>query len=347
MNPLLPTPEVLPVPWGYFQALLMLTFPLHLLAMNAMLGAAGISLLARWRGEAAQVRLAHELARLLPLLIAFTVNLGVAPLLFLQVLYGHLFYTSSVLMAVYWLSVPLILLLAYYAAYLYDFQFASLGRWGLVPIALVLASFLGIAFLFTRNMTLMLEPGRWAGYFQHRGGTLLSLDSPMLWPRYLHNVVGGMAVGGLFVAVYGQLKGRGEPELGQLAVALGLRVFTTLTMIQVLLGFWYLMSLPLPVMTLFMGGSRLATGLLAAGVLLTLLALHAASRGQVAFCAGLAVVLVYVMAFMRDTVRAGLLAPVFTPASLKVAPQVAPMLWFGATLVGGILVIVWMVRKIP
>ena len=347
MNPLLPTPDVLPVPWGYFQALLMLTFPLHLLAMNAMLGAAGLSLLARWRGEATHVRLAHELAKLLPFLIAFTVNLGVAPLLFLQVLYGHLFYTSSVLMAVYWLSVPLILLVAYYAAYLYDFKFITLGRWGLLPGALVLAAFLGIAFLFTHHMTLMLEPGRWAGYFDHRGGTLLSLGNPMLWPRYLHNIVGGMAVGGLFVAVFGRLKAKGDPELGGLAVRLGLQVFSTLTMIQVLVGCWFLMSLPLPVMNLFMGGSRVATGLLGAGVLLSLLVLHAASRAQVSLCAGLAVVLVYDMAFMRDTVRAGFLAPVFTPATLKVVPQFAPMLVFAATLVAGILVIVWMLRKIP
>jgi hypothetical protein len=37
----------------------------------------------------------------------------VAPLLFLQLIYGDSLYTSSVLMAVYWFSMPLILIVAY------------------------------------------------------------------------------------------------------------------------------------------------------------------------------------------------------------------------------------------
>jgi hypothetical protein len=342
MNPLIPTPDVLPAAWGYFQFLLMLTFPLHLLAMNAMLGTALISLLARVRGGPAHIRLAHDLAKMLPLIVAFTINLGVAPLLFVQVLYGHFLYTSSVLMAVYWLGVPLVLIIAYYAVYLYDFKFEALGRWGIAPIALVLAVFLGIAFIFTNNMTLMLEPGRWTAYFSHRDGTVLNLGSPTLWPRYLHNVIGGMAVGGLFVAAFGKFKASREPQVGELAVRMGLKVFTTLTMAEVLIGFWFLMSLPLPVMTLFMGGSPLATGLLGAGVLLALLALAAGSRGNVVLGAGLTVPLVFVMAFMRDAVRAGTLKPVFTPATLKVVPQVSPMIMFALTLVGGIAVIAWM-----
>ena len=35
---LVPHPEAIPVPYGWFQALLLLTFVLHLLVMNTMLG---------------------------------------------------------------------------------------------------------------------------------------------------------------------------------------------------------------------------------------------------------------------------------------------------------------------
>ena len=345
MNPLIPTPDVLPAAWGWFQGLLMLTFPLHLLFMNAMLGAAGISLYARFRGDAAHTRLAHDLAKALPLLVAFTINFGVAPLLFLQVLYGHFLYTSSVLMAVTWMSVPLVLIVAYYAIYLYDFKFAALGRAGILPIALALGIFLYIAFIFTNNMTLMLEPEKWAAYFSQRGGTLLNTGSPTLWPRYLHNVIGGMAVGGLFVAAFGRWKGRKDPEAGALAVRLGLKLFTTLTMVEILVGFWFLLSLPVPVLRLFMGGSGLATALLGLGAGLALLVLSAGSKGNVPLCVGLTVPLVYVMAFMRDVVRSGYLRPVFTPASLKVAPQLSPLALFGVTLVGGLLVIAWMLKQ--
>ena len=116
MNPLIPTPDTLPVSWGYFQSLLMLMFPLHLLLMNAMVGCAALSLYALMKGGETDKRVAHELAKALPFLIAFAINFGVAALLFLQVIYGNFFYASSVLMAVFWLSVPLILLVAYYAA---------------------------------------------------------------------------------------------------------------------------------------------------------------------------------------------------------------------------------------
>ena len=46
MNPaaLIPTPDVLPVPWGWFQVLLLLTLFLHILLMNVMLGTAVIAL---------------------------------------------------------------------------------------------------------------------------------------------------------------------------------------------------------------------------------------------------------------------------------------------------------------
>ena len=37
MQPFIPNADTIPVAWGWFQFLLLLTFPLHLLAMNALL----------------------------------------------------------------------------------------------------------------------------------------------------------------------------------------------------------------------------------------------------------------------------------------------------------------------
>ena len=154
-----------------------------------------------------------------------------------------------------------------------------------------------------------------------------------------------MAVGGLFVAVFGKVRSGRDPLLGALAVRLGLQVFQTLTMAQVLVGFWFLMSLPGPVLSLFLGGSHVATGLLGAGVLLAMLVLAAGSRGSVTLCAGLTVALVVVMVFIRDAVRAALLSPAFTPASLKVAPQLSPLILFCLSLAGGIALVAWMLVK--
>ena len=67
----------------------------------------------------AQGKTGEESIGSIPTLIALTVNFGVPPLLFVQVLYGHLFYSSSVMLAVPWILVIPILILAYYAAYIF------------------------------------------------------------------------------------------------------------------------------------------------------------------------------------------------------------------------------------
>lgn len=69
-----------------------------------------------------------------------------------QVLYGHFIYTSSILMAVYWLSIILRLIIAYYAAYIYDFKFNQMGRSRTIFISISVILLLWIGFVFTNNI---------------------------------------------------------------------------------------------------------------------------------------------------------------------------------------------------
>ncbi|BCA79708.1 hypothetical protein [Desulfuromonas sp. AOP6] len=346
MSPLIPTPDTLPVAWGWFQFLLLLTLPFHLLAMNAMVGSAALALYARFRADEPSHRLAHELAKILPFLVAFTVNFGVAPLLFNQVLYGHFLYVSSILMAVFWLAVIPLLILAYYALYLYDFRFNSLGKAGTVFLAMSLLIFFVIAFIYTNNMTLMLLPTQWVAYFQNAAGTLLNLSDPTLIPRYLHFMIGALAVGGLFVALFGKLKENRDREMADAVVRLGMNAFTWLTMVQILLGLWFLMALPKKVMLIFMGGDTVATLIFLLGLILAILVLVTGLKKKVYLTTGLAVVLVFLMSFMRAYVRMGFHEPYFSVRSLVVVPQYSPMWVFFLSLVAGLLCIAWMVKKV-
>ncbi|MEW6720444.1 MAG: hypothetical protein AB1346_08345 [Thermodesulfobacteriota bacterium] len=345
MNPPIPAPDALPAAWGWFQGLLMLLFPLHLLLMNAMLGFACVSLYALLKGGETDRRLAHELAKALPAIVAFAVNFGVAALLFLQVIYGHLFYASSVLMGLFWLCVPSVLLVAYYAVYIYDFRFESLGKAGAFPAALALLLFLAIGFLFTNNTTLMLEPSRWGRYFGNPHGTLLNADTGATWARYVHFLTSALAVGGLAVALFGKWKIGKDPLLGERAVGIGMHVFAMLTAAQLFFGLWYLVALPKPVMRLFMGGSAPATVLLAVGTGLTFAVIATGFLRKVGWSAALTVPLVYVMAFVRDAVRRGYLEGQFSPETLPVSPEYSPLAMFAATLVAGLAVIAWMLKK--
>jgi len=345
MTTLVPMPDTMPVAREYFQILLMLVFPLHLMLMNAMLGSTAVALYAGWKRDAVLSRLAHELAKALPFLVAFTVNLGVAALLFVQVLYGNLFYVSSILMGVYWLAVIPLLLIAYFAVYRYDFRFLSLHGAAKALPAFALLIFICIAFIYTNNMTLMLNPLKWQAYFHNSAGTILNLGDAALVPRYLHFMVGGMAIGGLFVALFGRLKRNMEPEVRVAAENFGMGMFVYLTLLQAIAGFWFLMSLPQKVMLLFLGEDVAATALFLIGILCVLLVLVAGIKKKMYVCAGLVVPLVYIMVSLRAIVRDGYLKPHFSTESLHVIPQYSPMYCFFAVLAVGVFTIFWLVKK--
>ena len=341
----IPQADTIPVSWGWFHFLLLLTFPLHLLAMNAMIGGLAIGIVQHLQGGELRRELAHRIALALPLVIAFTVNFGVAPLLFLQVLYGQFMYTSSILIGLFWIMVVPVLMIAYYGAYLYDFRFKALGGVGPWLALVVLLLFLAIGFMFSSNMQLMALPEQFAVYFDHRGGTYLPTDELSLWPRYLHMMLGALAIGGLFVALLGKVGPGKNRQLAEHAGRLGLRTFLVLTLINTLAGIWYLLSLPRELMLLFMGGNWGATAAFVLALLLLAGALWAAVKGRFWSTFWHAIALVVVMTLMRSWLRSGYLQEFFTLDQLQVVPQYSPMLLFFLTLTGGIVTVAWMIKK--
>ena len=349
MNPanLIPTADVLTAHWGWFQFLLMLTFPLHLIAMNAMLGTALAAFIAHLLPGRPYRELSHELAKALPFLIAFTVNLGVAPLLFVNVIYGHLLYSSTVLMGLFWLAIIPVLIIAYYLAYIYDFSFNKLGSLASIAVLVVLVLLMTVGFLFSNNMTMMISPASWARWFATPGGTLLNLADPTLLVRYLHMMTGALAVGGLCVALYASTVLKSDHEVSEAGTRLGMELFTWLTLLQVGVGTWFLLTLPMEVMMRFMGRDTLSTGLFIAGLILALATLAAGFKRWIWPAVGLTLALVYVMSFIRDSVRTGYLAPYFDMTKVPVNVQWSPLIFFLVTLVFGIGVIIWMLSKLP
>lgn len=342
---LIPQADTIPVAWGWFQFLLLLTFPLHLLAMNAMVGSLVFGLAQHIRGGEVQTRLAHRIAVVLPLIIATTVNLGVAPLLFLQVLYGQFNYSSSVLMGTFWILIIPMLIIAYYGAYLYDFKFNGLGRAGILVGAFSCLLLFGIGALFSNNMLLMLLTERFEEYFSNMGGTLLVFDHPEYMPRYLHMMFGALAVGGLFIAMLGRFRAERDLQLAEHSLQYGMRVFLVSTAINIVIGVVFLMTLPKDKMMMFMGGDIGATVALLAGLLLTAGVLVAAAKKKLWLTAAHVVLLVYVMVFMRSWLRSGYLREVFTLDQLEVVPQYSPFIFFLVTLLLGVACLFWLWRK--
>jgi hypothetical protein len=164
----IPIPHVdplpLPGPVWLFTLLLLVVFTLHVAAMNSALGGGIWALWNYLRGRHSEHpfsrRLANELSAMLPSFLAFTVTLGVAALLFVQVLYGNFLYTSSILIGALWLMVIPLVMVAYYGFYYFSYT-AEKGK-GIAGcvLAISVCVLLCIAFIFVNNMTLMLSPER-------------------------------------------------------------------------------------------------------------------------------------------------------------------------------------------
>jgi len=313
--------------------------------------------------------MAGGLARLLPVSTAFAITTGVAPLLFIQVLYGQLFYSSSVLMAWLWLAVVPLLLVGYYGYYGLSFVLGGArpggpgaiaspaagtaevaGPAGPPARALLLAVgsglvFLVIAMIFTNNMTLMLRPDRFGAlYAASDAGLHTNLSDSWVWPRFLHVAVGSLAVTGIVIGLVGRLRTWGDPSFGPWITAFGARLFILATLVQLAVGAWFLFSLPHVVRDVVLtGGPELM--LLATGVGFALLALLVVGRSVVLAAAPLVVTIVD-MVIVRHQVRKLTLVPYFSVDSMTVNAQTGVFILFAVLLVAGLAVVAWMVWRL-
>ena len=75
-NQLIPTPDVLPAPWGLFNILLVLTFTIHILVANIMLGGGFAAFWYSLKNRNAELPESpdRQVSLKLPIAIAFTIN---------------------------------------------------------------------------------------------------------------------------------------------------------------------------------------------------------------------------------------------------------------------------------
>ena len=80
----------------------------------------------------------------MPVALSFAITLGVAPLLFVQVLFGHLLYSSSIVMAGWWFAIIPLLIVGYYAAYGVAFKFDGARRPVLAVVTIAVLLFVAL-----------------------------------------------------------------------------------------------------------------------------------------------------------------------------------------------------------
>lgn len=349
MNPIIPAPVPIPLPappW-LIQLLQVFTFVLHLVFMNLLVGGTIILAVSSYRGRSDSRH--HDLARraacALPPVVAFTITMGVAPLLFLQLLYGQFFYTSSVLMAWSWLSVVLLLVLAYYGIYWFNLQQEELGTRSFWVMLVVAALLLHIMKTFTQNLTLLERPQEFYSRFLAAPvGNYLGPHDLFVLARLSHFFFAALSIAGLGLALLSRTWQAESPDFAAWARRYGLQWFQAAMGIQFLSGLWFLFSQPEPIRLAFLGRDRLSTGLLAVAVALAVLALLAVRKSLAA--ATVAIVgTIALMAVIRHLVRIDHLRPYFDAHALPVQGQWAVFAIFAALLVAGLATVGWMLYQ--
>lgn len=337
---IIPTADTIPVHWLWFEVLLIFTFFIHMILMNFILGG---SLLTVW--DLLRGKLEKKASGSIPTLIALTVNFGVPPLLFVQVLYGHLFYSSSVMVAVPWILVIPILIIAYYGAYLFVKKYEKAPGWSKAGLVVTSVFLLYVAFMFVNNSTLAIRPDRWEFFAQRPGGWNLNLGEPTLWPRYLHFVLAALAIGALGRAIFYKFSPMDEGEKEN-QIRRNLKIFGWLTIVQLAIGTWFWLTMPETVWKTFMGGSLYATVMMVIGWLSALLILHSAFTGRMNLAMILGALQVLVMVIIRDLARAAYLKEIFSPAGLENVAEVSPLIAFLLVFVIGLGALYYMIRLI-
>ncbi len=196
-------PLDLPLPEWLLVTLLILSFLLHIIFVNLMIGGTVLTLWCQIRGlkDKDYHNLAHEISRTITVNKSLAVVLGVAPLLSISTLYATHFYTATSLTGGMWIAIIPLVTVAFLLTYLNKYTWHVLDKNKPLSIAIIAtatALFLFIPLIFLVNVNLMLFPEKWGtvkGFFS-------ALLLPNVFPRYLHFITASMAVTGLFIFWY-------------------------------------------------------------------------------------------------------------------------------------------------
>lgn len=170
-----------PMATAFYLVCYVVTLILHVAPMNYVLaGTAYIALTGRG-GDSAGPR--AVLLDWMPLMVSVAITAGVAPLLFVQILYQTQFYTANLLLFHRWMAILPVLIVSAYGLYLLKSGWLA-RRPGVLNTLAALLPAAGVAFVgysWTENHLLSLRPvSEWADFYA--AGRLVYAD-PVLLPR--------------------------------------------------------------------------------------------------------------------------------------------------------------------
>lgn len=239
-----------------FLILGVLTWALHIAAVHILLGASGLGLTGALSKNPHWRRLADAMVGTAKVAISVAIVLGVAPLLFVQVIYDPFWYTSNVLSA-WWVIGFIVFLilgsLALFVFYALNHSMKSTQKTrcpGSLALAIIL--FLTVGFIMHALSVQMLHPEKWMQWYAPNGivdASGRAIHDYNLW-RFGFFISLSVPVIGLWLLAYRRyLQGRIENEPGYLDFVrnLALRLVSIGGVIALVFLFAWMKTLPVNV----------------------------------------------------------------------------------------------------
>ena len=235
-----------------FLVLGVLTFALHIAAVQVMLGAATLTLRGAFSPSLHWRRLAQAMLVTAKIAVSVAIVIGVAPLLFVQVVYDPFWYTSNVLSAWWVIGFIVLLILGYIAMYAFYWKNHDIvadggrgGIWMVLSIALLLA----VGFIVHSLTNQMLFPEHWMAWYAPKDVVNPDGHSLHYWhlPRFLFFIALSAPVTGAWLYGYRRyLQGAQEADAAYLGWLRSLAQNLMLIggVVSVLIGALWMATLP-------------------------------------------------------------------------------------------------------
>ena len=206
-----------------FLVLGVVTFALHMAAVQVMLGAGVLTLRGAFSAERYWRRLAAAMLTTAKIAVSVAIVIGVAPLLFVQVVYDPFWYTSNVLSAWWVIGFILLLIAGYIALYVFYWKNHDIeadgGRGGIWMVA-SLALLLSVGFIVHSLTNQMLFPENWMSWYAPNGVVQPDGQSLHYWnlPRFGFFIALSAPVVGAWLFAYRRyLQASEQPDAAYLA----------------------------------------------------------------------------------------------------------------------------------
>jgi len=328
-----PDYSFLPAPLWLITALHVLTLTLHFIAMNFLAGGLLLILAGPFRNrwEDPTVR---RFVRLLPTVMAATITLGVAPLLFVQLVYARQIYASAIVSGWFWLLIVGVVIAVYYLLYAAALSKPAGGPRQKLILSFALIGVLYVSLTYSAVFSMAERPDLTRElYARVQSGWIWNTNVMDYLFRWMHMIFGAVAVGGYFIT----LLAKGNPE----AEKTGRTAFLWGMGLAAVSGMFYLISLVADVAPLLHSA---AVWTLVIGIGLAIGAVALFLKGKMAG-AGIHLFLsVAAMVLNRHMLRLVRLRSHFDPTTMRVEPQWSPFLMFLICFVIALAVVAYMLR---